>query len=93
MLRLGQAAKGEELSAYQADPRPRRTRSRRSHTSTKEVTVTPEVVALIQHAMHLTDTELAEIAKDPEQLEALLDVIFDDTVSSSADRSLLDVET
>lgn len=55
--------------------------------------MTPEVVALIQHAMHLTDTELAEIAKDPEQLEALLDVIFDDTVSSSADRSLLDVET
>ena len=55
--------------------------------------MTPEMAALIQHAMHLTDTELAEVVKDPEQLDALLDVIFDDTVTSSADRSFLAVET
>jgi len=37
----------------------------------------PELVAILQRNMHLTDDELAAIMNDSEQLEALLDVVFD----------------
>ena len=39
--------------------------------------MSPDVLAFIQRNMHLTDSELAAIVSDPEQLESLLDVVFD----------------
>ena len=36
----------------------------------------PELATILQKRMHLTDEELAAVMQDPEQLEALLDVVF-----------------
>ena len=43
----------------------------------------PDVFAFLQRSMHLTDDELAAIEADPEQLQALLDVVFDDSSDAS----------
>jgi hypothetical protein len=37
----------------------------------------PELVALLRKSMHMTDEELAALAQGSEELEALLDVVFD----------------
>ena len=37
----------------------------------------PEVLAFLQRSMYLTDDELAAIMQDPEQLQALMDVVLD----------------
>ena len=53
----------------------------------KGVPVTPDLMALLQKHMHLTDEELAAIMKDPEELDALLDVVLDVASGSSVDRA------
>jgi len=42
----------------------------------------PELAAFLQRQMWLTDDELTAIARDPEQLKALLDVVLNDTSPS-----------
>ena len=37
----------------------------------------PELAAFLQQQMWLTDEEISAIFKDPSELEALLDVVFD----------------
>jgi hypothetical protein len=54
---------------------------------TKGAPVTPDLMALLQKHMHLTDEELALIMKDPEQLDALLDVVLDVASGPSVDRA------
>jgi|GEM_PF-1788418 hypothetical protein len=37
----------------------------------------PELAAFLQQQMWLTDDEISAIVKDPSELEALLDVVFE----------------
>jgi len=40
-------------------------------------TMNPELAAFLQQQMWLTDDEISAIVKDPSELEALLDVVFE----------------